>query len=531
MSSGANTIQNLPLSEYQDYPKKDHDLARLIDYYRLLSETFGTERIKNYDLFQNIKISNEDQHKVEWELKRRKDEIVELESALHETNMALNNERKKSIHFCKVIENCKSIEKDDKRRIKQLLELSEPIEQNIKIIQNIKDNSNFKEKKYAKFNFEEALGFDYINDSPDSVSITKAMRSKKIMKNFINKKNKNINNNENKTSDINQIEENKNESKYIVSYNKENILKNDIISDKEKIDELTGKNIELKKEIELMKELYYEKFKKLEESRILKEERFRQQSIAYKKKVDDLIKENQNLEKLNYATAKDFLDLKYQNGLEDQKNYELLEKYKQENSYLEFQLKNVVKKSSQDKSRALKDYTNRTREISQHLSNQARKEDQKIKLIRNQYEELQKKFEPSLKHLENKSKALIDKCKFLESKKMNEYIGYLSEIKLMRKRIKSFKEYAEKINLKTGGNIKIQNIEDNNINNKDNEEQNMEQGEEDEFGYEEGDDNNNNEYNIENNNNEDNNDENYNDNEGIGDDNNYNENNNNQQMS
>ena len=521
MSNGANIFQNTTSPEYHDYPKKDQDLARLIDYYRLLSSTFETERIKNYDLFQNIKISNEDQHKVEWEIKRRKDEIVELENALHETNMALNNERKKSIHFYKVIENCNSIAKEDKRRIKQLLELSGPIEQNIKIIKN-KKNDN-KEKIFnLNFNFEEALGFDNLNDGPDSVSITKAMKNKKI-KNNNKKEIKSNSDNKYKNFELNlNQEENNNEENIDNEKNKnENMIKNNIISDKEKIEELTGQNLELKKEIALMKELYEEKFQKLEESRNIKEERFRQQYIAYKKKVDDLIKENQNIEKLNYVTAKDFLDLKYKNGLQDQKNYELLEKYKQENGYLEYQLKNVVKKSSQDKSRALKDYTNKTREISQHLSNQARMEDQKIKYIRNQYDELQKKFEPSLKILENKSKALIDKCKFLESKKMNEYIGYLNEIELMRKRIKTFKEYAEKINMKTGGNLKIQNIEENNDeeenyeNENEEEAQQMNQGEEE--GYEG--ENDNNEYNNEQNN-EDNNNENYNDNDNVNEDNN-----------
>ena len=38
---------------------------------------------------------------------------------------------------------------------------------------------------------------------------------------------------------------------------------------------------------------------------------------------------------------------------------------------------------------------------------------------------------------------------FLEGRKLNEYIGYINEIELMRKRIKSFREYAEKINRKT----------------------------------------------------------------------------------
>ena len=50
---------------------------------------------------------------------------------------------------------------------------------------------------------------------------------------------------------------------------------------------------------------------------------------------------------------------------------------------------------------------------------------------------------------------LINKCKFLEGRKLNEYIGYINEIELMRKRIKSFREYAEKINKRTGGNIPV----------------------------------------------------------------------------
>ena len=74
--------------------------------------------------------------------------------------------------------------------------------------------------------------------------------------------------------------------------------------------------------------------KTIEENRKLKEERFRQQCITYKSKANDLIKENQKLEKLNFATVKDSLELKYQNGIEEQKKYEELEKLKQDNTSL-----------------------------------------------------------------------------------------------------------------------------------------------------------------------------------------------------
>ena len=499
MLNGSNLA---PKPSPESIIQSKQDLARLIDYYRLVVETFETERIKNHDLFQSIKIPNEDQHKVEWEIKRRKDEIIELENALHESNMALNNERKRAIHYGKVIENCKYIAKVDKRRIKQLLELSEPIEQTIKLEQN---KSPTKTEKYSNFNFEDDLSInnDNIINGSDSINITKNMKSnntknKKAVKSYYGK-------------GYNPFEKKVEPVKYRVPPNdeKQNILRTVFFPENEKTEELKENNDELKKEIELIKQLYEDKLKTIEENRKLKEERFRQQCITYKSKANDLIKENQKLEKLNFATVKDSLELKYQNGIEEQKKYEELEKLKQDNAVLENELKNIIKKSSQDKSKALKDYNKKTREISTHLNNQARIEDQKTKIIRSQYEELKKKFEPSLKKLENKSKMLINKCKYFESKKMNEYVGYINEIELMRKRIKSFREYAEKMNIKTGGDLYAKDSEEENEQENYEEQQDDGEGEgEDADGGAEGEENLNIIENNENNNGDDNNNEN-----------------------
>lgn len=499
MLNGSNLA---PKPSPESIIQSKQDLARLIDYYRLVVETFETERIKNHDLFQSIKIPNEDQHKVEWEIKRRKDEIIELENALHESNMALNNERKRAIHYGKVIENCKYIAKEDKRRIKQLLELSEPIEQTIKLEQN---KSPTKTEKYSNFNFEDDLSInnDNIINGSDSINIIKNMKSnntknKKAVKSYYGK-------------GYNPFEKKVEPVKYRVPPNdeKQNILRTVIFPENEKTEELKENNDELKKEIELIKQLYEDKLKTIEENRKLKEERFRQQCITYKSKANDLIKENQKLEKLNFATVKDSLELKYQNGIEEQKKYEELEKLKQDNAVLENELKNIIKKSSQDKSKALKDYNKKTREISTHLNNQARIEDQKTKIIRSQYEELKKKFEPSLKKLENKSKILINKCKYFESKKMNEYVGYINEIELMRKRIKSFREYAEKMNIKTGGDLYAKDSEEENEQENYEEQQDDGEGEgEDADGGAEGEENLNIIENNENNNGDDNNNEN-----------------------
>ena len=104
---------------------------------------------------------------------------------------------------------------------------------------------------------------------------------------------------------------------------------------------------------------------------------------------------------------------------------------------------------------------------------------------------------------------MINKCKYFESKKMNEYVGYINEIELMRKRIKSFREYAEKMNIKTGGDLYAKDSEEENEQENYEEQQDDGEGEgEDADGGAEGEENLNIIENNENNNGDDNNNEN-----------------------
>jgi ppGpp synthetase/RelA/SpoT-type nucleotidyltranferase len=54
--------------------------------------------------------------------------------------------------------------------------------------------------------------------------------------------------------------------------------------------------------------------------------------------------------------------------------------------------------------------------------------------------------------LETKLKTLQDKQKNMESKRNYDLEGYINEIALMRKRIKSFEEYVSKLRKMTYGN-------------------------------------------------------------------------------
>jgi len=108
-------------------------LTNLLEYYRIRVENFEKERIEFLTRIESIKLSQEDYHKLEWELKRRNEEIVELQNLLNFQNNTINQEKQISVQLSSQIESNKIKSLDDRNRLIQLLQLAEPIEQSINL--------------------------------------------------------------------------------------------------------------------------------------------------------------------------------------------------------------------------------------------------------------------------------------------------------------------------------------------------------------------------------------------------------------
>ena len=74
-----------------------------------ISENFEKERNDYFDRIEALKIRQEDYHKMEWLLKKREEEIVELQNLLSASNNTLNKERQISISYKNEVETTKSI--------------------------------------------------------------------------------------------------------------------------------------------------------------------------------------------------------------------------------------------------------------------------------------------------------------------------------------------------------------------------------------------------------------------------------------
>lgn len=72
-------------------------------------------------------------------------------------------------------------------------------------------------------------------------------------------------------------------------------------------------------------------------------------------------------------------------------------------------------------------------------------------IIKEQYKQIQKIYNSRVKELEMKLKNLTERQKNMENKRNYDLEGYINEIALMRKRMRSFENYINKVRKMTYG--------------------------------------------------------------------------------
>ena len=86
----------------------DEETKRLLEFYRLRIDGIVKERIDWLKTLEGINLENENFHEKEWELNKLNEKIIELQESLSQSNIALNNERRRIISFNSEIDTFKS---------------------------------------------------------------------------------------------------------------------------------------------------------------------------------------------------------------------------------------------------------------------------------------------------------------------------------------------------------------------------------------------------------------------------------------
>lgn len=556
------------------------DLSRLVDYYRMRVDNFEKERLETLEKLEKLQLSQQEQHKMEWENKRRKDEIIELQRINAEKDEILDRERRNNLFYQFELEN-KNLKSDgDRKRLMDILKLAEPIEQcyklykdrrpelqeqftrkeniipnmyvksnsinanNITNLKNLNNNISFIQEN----NIKESSQIDKsgsivaqstnVNTSGNKTSYSKSPINDTLNQeislrnnskspcsivsketNFTNNKIKNTlstNSSVIDNSNRNKINDNHKRNKSSTKLNTESNVKNKIFSNTNNIktpyfndnnncencNQMTNKNpqsfnchnyhtysinpgnnlefriapsdekqqivrtiVMPKEEEQLLKQeinylqtqqkntrnFYENQLSKLEESKKLKDEETKLQLMAASERIEELMKRNQKLENLNYEITKDYLHLKYDSSQIEKRLYEELELVKLQNESLSSCLKDISKKSQVEKELTRNDFERKNKELSNVLRNQIKNYEDQNNLIKEQYKQVQKVFTSKLADLEERLSKMTNRYKILETKRNNELEGYLTELNMIRRRVKSYEDYVYKLKLYTHG--------------------------------------------------------------------------------
>ena len=105
-------------------------LGSILEYYRKRVDEIQRERDNWFEQLENLRISQDDYHKLEWKLKEKDEEIADIKQTLSEAQVKLFDEREQVLLLKREIAELKAMSVEDRNKILQLVTLNAKAEEN-----------------------------------------------------------------------------------------------------------------------------------------------------------------------------------------------------------------------------------------------------------------------------------------------------------------------------------------------------------------------------------------------------------------
>jgi len=132
-------------------------ISSILNYYRARVDEIQKERDEWFERLENLRISQQDYHKQEWELKRRAEEIAELQKTLSDSHIALFEERELALKLRREVEELQGKSVEDRRKIMELLALTGSVEQDITYFKDCRPGIFFKRLNLIRKNTKTSI--------------------------------------------------------------------------------------------------------------------------------------------------------------------------------------------------------------------------------------------------------------------------------------------------------------------------------------------------------------------------------------
>ncbi|KAJ3196540.1 Coiled-coil domain-containing protein 77 [Irineochytrium annulatum] len=123
------------------------ELEDLLNFYRRRLDRTEQEFQEALDTIDTLKISHEEHHKLQWELNRRNTEIADLQQALSDAQTRVFDERKQMLKVVAENDELKIQELKDRKKIRYLLSISQPPDDEVTYFRDALDKRLVKIRK------------------------------------------------------------------------------------------------------------------------------------------------------------------------------------------------------------------------------------------------------------------------------------------------------------------------------------------------------------------------------------------------
>lgn len=419
----------------------------MLDYYRKKISEFDDEHEHMVEKLEGYKCTYEEQHKLQWELRQREEEIGELQRALSDIQVFLFQERENVLRLYAENDRLKIQELDDRKKIQHLLSLTRPTDTEItyfvkehpsNVVQRCQDHRT-KQSKSSRPRSP-------IVGHRDRLQITDRGPGGHRMPIQGSKKKKN-----------------KNETLLDTSADKQRLLL-----------QIESLQAQLEEQTRLMKE----QLNALLEDRKV---RIDEQDAAKERDSDKIKTLTDHLKKtqtLLYESTKDFLELKYESRLKERKWMGERDKIMQEMDYLKEQI-NMSKEDyemqgplhvhagtqmheSRDGSllpvrvtntlviKQLRSNLEQTQEMAEMYREQVIGLEDELARIREENDTGKDVFKEKTEKLTRRLQLMNQRYTALEKRRGLEVEGFKNDIKILRQRLKDVEKQLFKVTLNIG---------------------------------------------------------------------------------
>lgn len=394
-------------------PSVDADKTELLNYYRTRLDQFEKERDEWLEKLEGLRVSQENHHRLQWELKKRNEEIYAMQQQLSEMQLTLFSEREQIVSLAKENDRLRLKESEDQRKLMELMAVAQPIEQDV---------TYFEDRRP-----------EVVNRYPGKAKSSSKMKSARTAYCTICKNTKEM---------LGACTERHSHTIGRTSSTPRPIVRT-IYLPNEMSNALVMEVDMLKKQLEQDKALFQGQIEALKEDRSVREDEFRLRAEADQRRIEELLQQLQRAEDFKISTTRDYLRLRHESQTKERSLVEQLGKTRQENDGLLTHVKHTTVRAKQETKEAETVAEQKSHDFAHKFRKQAMANEENLHIVKEQYAQLQTVFSERINEMENKFMRLSQKYRDLENKRKYEAQHHTAEVETLHQQLKRHEENKE----------------------------------------------------------------------------------------